>query len=81
MELPRHKFECEKDAAKKKIKFKPIVDQSGGYMYQVAQITSNYLKPLYKNECTLQGVQSILEPLSTLNSLEEGKMFLGMTSC
>ena len=43
MELPRHKFECEKDAAKKKIKFKPLVDQSGGYMYHVAQITSNYL--------------------------------------
>ena len=60
MEHLKYKFESEKDAAKEEIKFKPIVDQSGGYMYHVAQVISNYLKPFCKNERTIQGVQSFL---------------------
>ena len=43
---------------KEKLKFHPIIDQTGTYSYNVAQVISQYLKPLYKNKFTINDTQS-----------------------
>ena len=40
------------------IKFRPIIDQTGTYTYNAAQMISNCLKPVCKNENTINNTQS-----------------------
>lgn len=52
-------------------KFWPIIDQTGTYIYNAAQEVSNYLKPLHKNEYTLNDAQIFSQELSTLSPFGE----------
>ena len=48
-----HKFKDIKEITKEQIKFRPIIDQTGTYTYGTAQVISQYLKPLCKNEFSM----------------------------
>ena len=48
-----HKFNNIQEINKEKLKFRPIIDQTGTYGYNAAQVISQYLKPLCKNEYTI----------------------------
>ena len=48
-----HKFNNIQEINKEKLKFCPIIDQTGTYSYNAAQVISQYLKPLCKNEFTI----------------------------
>ena len=60
----------------KTMKNMPI--QTGTYTYNVAQVSSNYLKPLCKNYSTISDTYSFSRGLSTLPPLEEDE---GNVSC
>ena len=55
------KFEDPGGIARGNIKFQPIIDQTGKYTYDAAQVISNYLKPLTKNECKINEIQSFFK--------------------
>ena len=48
-----HKFNNIQEINQEKLKFCPIIDQTGTYCYNTAQVISQYLKPLSKNEFTI----------------------------
>ena len=52
-----HKFKDIKEVTKEQIKFRPIIDQTGTYTYGAAQVISQYLKPLCKNEFIIEDTQ------------------------
>lgn len=60
----------------KTMKNMPI--QTGTYTYNVAQVSSNYLKHLCKNYSTISDTHSFSRGLSTLPPLEEDE---GNVSC
>ena len=47
------KFNNIQETNKEKLKFRPTIDQTGTYSYNAAQVISQYLKPLCKNEFTI----------------------------
>ena len=56
MGLPKtHNFKDINEITKEQIKFLPMIDQKGTYTYGAAQVISQYLKPLRKNEFTIEG--------------------------
>ena len=66
-----HKFESTRDITKHNIKFRPIIDQTGFYTYNASQVISEYLKPLCKNEFTINDTQQFPRDLSNLPPLEK----------
>ena len=48
-----HKFNNNQEINKENLKFRTIKDQARTYNYNVAQVISQYLKPLCKNEFTI----------------------------
>ena len=44
-----HKFDKIEDINIKDLKVRPIIDQSGTYIYDASKVIGNYLKPLAKN--------------------------------
>ena len=55
MGLPKtHNFKDINEITKEQIKFLPMIDQKGTYTYGAAQVISQYLKPLRKNEFTIE---------------------------
>ena len=56
-----HKFNNIQEINKEKLKFGPIIDQTGTYSYNAAQVISQYLKPLCKNEFTINDTQPLQE--------------------
>ena len=65
-----HKFKDIKEITKEKIKFWPIIDQTGTYTYGAVQVISQYLKPLFKNEFTIEDTQSFSEKFRDFPPLE-----------
>ena len=43
-----HKFDDVNDITVESLKFRPIIAQTGTYIYKAAQVISQYLKPLYE---------------------------------
>ena len=51
------KFKDIKEITKEKIKFRPIIDQTDTYTHGAAQVISQYLKHLCKNEFIIEDTQ------------------------
>ena len=68
-----HKFKNVKEITKEKIKFRPIIDQTGTYTYDAAQVISQYLKPLCKNEFIIEDTQSSSEKIGDFPPFENGE--------
>ena len=48
-----HKFETLEDITVANLKFRPIIDQTGTLTYNAAKVISDYLRPLCKNEYSI----------------------------
>ena len=48
-----HRFEFLEDITVAKLKFRPIIDQTGTFTYNAAKVISDYLRPLCKNEYSI----------------------------
>ena len=53
----RHKLAIQNDVTTS-ITFQPIIDQSGSYTYNAAQVISDYMRPLCKNVYTITATQT-----------------------
>ena len=59
-----HKFEILDDITVVNLKFQPIIDQTGTFMYNAAKVISDYLRPLCKNEYSINDTQTFPSMLS-----------------
>ena len=56
---------------KGKLKFRPIIDQTGTCSYNAAQVISQYLKPICENEITINDTQSFSADIKNIPPLQE----------
>ena len=68
-----HKFENLEDFIVAKLKVKPIIDQTGIFAYNAANVISDYLRPLCKNQYSINDTQKYLTILSSFLPLQDEK--------
>ena len=51
----KHKFKSLEEINVDQLKLRPIIDQTGTYIYNASKVVAKYLRPLAKNEFTLTG--------------------------
>ena len=66
-----HKFDKTDNIEIRKLKFRPIIDQTGTYTYKAAKVISQYLKPLCDSEYTIKDTQSFANLIKELPPLKE----------
>ena len=66
-----HKFNFTKDITRDNLKFRPIIDQTGTYTYKTAQIIGEYLRPLSRNEYTINDTQQFADSIKNLPPLPQ----------
>ena len=60
-----HKFETLEDITVANLKFRPIIDQTGTFTHNAAKVISDYLRPLCKNEYSINDTQKSPSMLSS----------------
>ena len=48
-----HKFDSVNDTTLDKLKLRPIMDQTGTYIYNASKVVAKYLRPLSKNKYSI----------------------------
>ena len=66
-----HKFNRTHNIEITKLKFRPIIDQTGTYTYKATKVISRYLKPLCDSEYTIKDTQSFAKLIKELPPLKE----------
>ena len=66
-----HKLNNIQEINKENLKFRPIIDQTGTRSYNAAQVISQYLKSLCKNEFTINDTQSFSGDIKNIPPLQE----------
>ena len=66
-----HKFESLEGIAIANLKFRPIIDQTGTFTYNAAKVISDYLRPLFKNEYSINDIQKFPNIISSIQPLQE----------
>ena len=66
-----HKFENLEDITLANLKFRPIINQIGTFTYNVTKVISDYLRPLCKNEYSLNNIQKFPNMLSSVLPLQD----------
>ena len=66
----KHKFNNINEVKKEELKFRPIIDQTRTYTYNVAQVISKYLKPLRRNKYTIDDTQVLSKHIKDLPPLQ-----------
>ena len=66
-----HKFEFLEDIIVANLKFQPIIDQTGTFTYNAAKVISDYLRPLCKNEYSINDTQKFPSMLSSIPPLQD----------
>ena len=61
-----HMFENLEDVSVGNLKFQPIIDQTGTFMYNAAKAISVYWSPLCKNEYSINDTQIFPSVLSSV---------------
>ena len=61
-----HMFENLEDVSVGNLKFQPIIDQTGTFMYNAAKAISVYSSPLCKNEYSINDTQIFPSVLSSI---------------
>ena len=68
-----HNFETLFDITVVYLKFRPIIDQTGTFMYNAAKVMSDYLRSLCKNEYSINDTQKFPIMLSSIPLLQDDK--------
>ena len=63
-----HKFESISDITLEQLKLRPIIDQTGTYIYKNSKVVAKYLGPLAKNEYTIRDTLSFPDLLKSVPS-------------
>ena len=71
-----HKFDNINDVNLDQLKFRPIMDQTGTYTYNTAQVISNYLKPLCTNEYSIKDTLQFPQLLKDLPPLKDDEEYV-----
>ena len=65
-----YKFETLEDITVANLKFRPIIDQTGTFTCNVAKVISDYLRPLCKNDYSINDTQKFPSMLSSIPPLQ-----------
>ena len=71
MAWQKHRFGSTDNIELTKLKFRPIIDQTGTYTYKAVKVISWYLKPLCDSEYTIKNTQSFAKLIKGLPPLQE----------
>ena len=66
-----HKFDSTDNIELTKLKFRPIIGQTGTYTYKATKVISWYLKPLCGSEYTIKGTQTFATLIKELPHLKK----------
>ena len=66
-----HKFDSKDNIEITKLKFCPVINQTGTYTNKAATVISRYLKPLCDSEYTIKDTQSFAKLIKELPPLKE----------
>ena len=66
-----HNFETLEYITVANLKFRPIIDQTGIFTCNAAKVVSDYLRPLCKNECSINDTQKFASILSSILPLQD----------
>ena len=66
-----HKFGNTDNIELTKLKFRPIIDQTGTYTHKATKVISQYLKPLCDSEYTIKDTQSFTKFIEELPPFQE----------
>ena len=67
----RHKFTTIEKIYVEHLKLRPIVDQTGTYIYNASKVIAKYLKPLAKNEFTISDILTSPDLIRNLTNSDE----------
>ena len=70
-----HKFQNLADICLDKLKFRPIIDQIGTFIYDAAKVIGEYLKPLPKNEDKLNDCQEFQDMFKDLPPVKDNEEY------
>ena len=65
-----HKFKSIEDISLESLKLRPIIDQTGTYIYNASKVVAKYLSPLSKNEFSITDTLSFPELLKNSSNDE-----------
>ena len=72
-----HKFDKIDDITVESLKFRPIIAQTGTYLYNTAQVISDYLKPLYTtNSYIISNTQDFADLIKNQPPLQDNEQFV-----
>ena len=63
-----HKFDTVEDINVKPLKLRPIIDQTGTYIYDTSKAVAQFLKPLSRNEFTISDTLAFPELLKNIEN-------------
>ena len=66
-----HKFESLENITVVNLKFRPIIDQTRTFMYNLAKVISDYLTTLCKNGYSINDTQNFSSMLSSIPPLQD----------
>ena len=66
-----HTFGTLEDIVVAKLKFRPIIDETGTFTYNAAKVILDYLRPLCKNEYSINDTQKSPSMLSSIPPLQD----------
>ena len=64
----KHKFETIEDINVKHLKLRPVIDQTGSYIYNASKAVAQFLKPLARNEFTISDTLAFPELLKNIEN-------------
>ena len=73
------KFDTIQDINVKDLKLRPIIDQTGNYIYDASKVVPKFLKPLARNEFTISDALAFPELLKNIensNDYEDCKILM-----
>ena len=66
-----HKFDTIEDINVKDLKLRPIIEQTGTYIYDVSKVIAKFLKPLARNEFTISDTLAFPELLKNIENSDD----------
>ena len=67
----RHKFDTIEYLNVKDLKLRPIIDQTGTYIYDESKVVAQFLKPLARNEFTISDTLAFPELLKNIENSDD----------
>ena len=66
-----HKFDTTENINVKDLKLRPIIDQTGIYIYDASRVVEEFLKPLARNEITIRDTLAFPELLKNTENSDD----------